>query len=435
MKKLFILLLFCITSAQMSAQSPLDIKVCANFWKDTSALLVDGIPLSLSFKIDPFVTNFLFDTSDISGCGTFPISAVPDNIPYQFSGQLTDSTVAGRTVLDLVAIARHILGLEPLDSPYGLFAADMNRSGSVTTFDIVEITKIIMNKPVVSFGPDWYFIQQNCTFTPNNPYLLNCPTIPKDSLPFMNNVPLLGWKYGDVDGDALIGLNPPIDSIILEIPSTTLKAGQSIRIPAFLPFNTTEFGTFQLGFKIDTSLATLEKIVDPTLIGDFNAYHKLPNGEVRLVGSANANPNQDTLFYLQIKSKVDIPVKNVLQLIQTDFPQMIVPSFDSKNYYKLGLDFSAPVSTTTPSIPMQEVLVSPNPYSKEATISFNLTNEEKVILEIIDMAGTVTHHAAYNMLQGRNKILIPETALPAGSMAMYRLTTPSGMVTGKIMKM
>lgn len=435
MKKLFILLLFCITSAQMSAQSPLDIKVCANFWKDTSALLVDGIPLSLSFKIDPFVTNFLFDTSDISGCGTFPISAVPDNIPYQFSGQLKDSTVAGRTVLDLVAIQNHILGLEPLDSPYGLLAADMNRSGSVTTFDIVEIIKIILNKPVLSFGPDWYFIQQNCTFTPNNPYLLNCPTIPKDSLPFMNNVPLLGWKYGDVDGDALIGLNPPIDSIILEIPNTILKAGQSIRIPAFLPFNTTEYRGFQLSFVVDTSFATLEKVVDPSLIGDFNAYYKKPSGEVRFVGNVGVNPDQDTLFYLQIKSKVDVPLKDVLKFAQTGFTPMIVPAQDFKNYYKIGLDFSTPVSTVSPSIPMQEVLVSPNPYSKEATISFNLTNEEKVILEIIDMAGTVTHHAAYNMLQGRNKILIQETALPAGSMAMYRLTTPSGMVTGKIMKM
>ena len=329
MKKLFILLLFCIASTQISAQSPFEIKVCANFWKDTSALLKDGIVMELRSMQGPFVTVVLPDTTDITGCATFPISSVPVDIPYQFSGKLLDSTISGRTVLDLVAIQRHILGLEPIDSPYAILAADMNRSGSVTTFDIVEITKIILSQPVVNFGPDWYFLQQNCTFILNNPFVTNCPTIPKDSLPFINNVPLLGWKYGDVDGDALTGLIPPSDSVIIEIPNIILKAGQSIKIPAFLPFNTDEFNGFQLGFRIDTSLATLEKMVDPTLIGDFNAYYKLPNGEVRLVGNVGVNPDQDTLFYLQIKSKVDVPLKNVLKITQSDFAQMIVPSFVS----------------------------------------------------------------------------------------------------------
>jgi hypothetical protein len=433
MKKLFILLLFCIASTQISAQSPFNIRVCVNFWKDTSMILKEGIPLYLSFKEGPFGTGVFTDTSDIAGCATFPIEVVPDIIPYNFSGNLIDPTLAGRTILDLVAIQNHILGVAPLDSPYALFAADLNRSGSVSTFDIVEIRKIMLSKPVASFGPDWYFLQQNCT-SASSPFAVDCPTIPKDSLPFMNNVPLIGWKYADVDGDALTGLKPPVDSTILQLPNTILKAGQSIRIPAFLPFNTTEFDGFQLGFRVDTSLATLEKIVSPTLIGDFNAYYKLPNGEVKLVGLVDVNPDQDTLFYVQIKSKVDVPLKDALKFTQTDFAPMIVPALDWKNYHKFILDFSTPVSTISPTIPINEVLVSPNPYRKEATISFNLTNEEKVILDIIDMSGRVTYHAAYDMLEGRNKILIPETAMPAGSIAIYRLTTPHGMVTGKMIK-
>jgi hypothetical protein len=325
------------------------------------------------------------------------------------------------------------LGIEPLNG-HPVFAADVSRSGTVTTFDIVQLRNRILGEPIINYGPDWYFVQQNCTFQPNNPYYVNCPNIPVDSLPFMNNVPLLGWKYGDVDGDALTGLIPPIDSVIIEIPNTILKAGQSIKIPAYLPYNTTEFAGFQLGFKVDTTLATLEQIVDASQIGDFNFNHKLPNGEVKIVGNNILDPNQDTLFYIQIKSKVDVPLKNVLKFTQTDFPSMIIPTQDLKNYYKIGLDFSAPVSTISPTIPMNEVLVSPNPYRKEATISFNLTNEEKVILEIIDMAGRITYSAAYDMLEGRNKILIPETAMPAGSIALYRLTTPQGMVTGKMIK-
>jgi Dockerin type I domain len=433
MKKLFILLLFCIASTQISAQSPLDIKVCANFWKDTSAVLKEGIIMNLSFQDGPFITVVIPDTTDISGCATFPISSVPVGIPYQFTGKLIDTSITGITILDLVAMTRHILGIEPLNG-HPVFAADANRSGTVTAFDIVLLRKRMLGEPSVNYGPDWYFVQQNCTFQPNNPYYVDCPNIPIDSLPFMINVPLLGWKYGDVDGDALTGLIPPIDSVIIEIPNTILKAGQSIKIPTYLPYNTTEFAGFQLGFKVDTTLATLEQIVDASQIGDFNFNYKLPNGEVKILGNNIVDPNQDTLFYVQIKSKVDVPLKDVLKFTQTDFPSMIIPTQDLKNYYKIGLGFSTPVSTISPSIPINEVLVSPNPYREEATISFNLTNEEKVILEMIDLSGRMIYSATYEMLQGKNKIVIPDTAMTAGSMAVYRLTTPSGIVTGKIMK-
>lgn len=50
----------------------------------------------------------------------------------------------GVTTLDLVLISKHILGLEILDSPFKIIAADANNSGSVTTFDIPAIRKVIL---------------------------------------------------------------------------------------------------------------------------------------------------------------------------------------------------------------------------------------------------------------------------------------------------
>ena len=45
---------------------------------------------------------------------------------------------------DLIRISRHILGIEPINSPYKMIAADANKSGSITTFDIVELRKLIL---------------------------------------------------------------------------------------------------------------------------------------------------------------------------------------------------------------------------------------------------------------------------------------------------
>jgi hypothetical protein len=55
-----------------------------------------------------------------------------------------DNPLNGVTTYDLVLISKHILGIEPLGSPYKMIAADANKSNSITTFDIVEIRKLIL---------------------------------------------------------------------------------------------------------------------------------------------------------------------------------------------------------------------------------------------------------------------------------------------------
>ena len=51
----------------------------------------------------------------------------------------------GVSTLDLVLISRHLLGLQLLDSPYQLIAADADNSGSINTFDIIEVQKLILH--------------------------------------------------------------------------------------------------------------------------------------------------------------------------------------------------------------------------------------------------------------------------------------------------
>jgi hypothetical protein len=55
-----------------------------------------------------------------------------------------DNPLNGVTTYDLVLMSKHILGIEPLGSPYKMIAADANKSNSITTFDIVELRKLIL---------------------------------------------------------------------------------------------------------------------------------------------------------------------------------------------------------------------------------------------------------------------------------------------------
>ncbi len=69
-------------------------------------------------------------------------------------------------------ISRHILGLEPLGSPYRMIAADANKSGSIGSFDIVELPKLILGiYQQLPTNTSWRVVDQSFVFpNPNNPF-------------------------------------------------------------------------------------------------------------------------------------------------------------------------------------------------------------------------------------------------------------------------
>ncbi|MBK7938253.1 MAG: hypothetical protein IPJ82_14745 [Lewinellaceae bacterium] len=117
-----------------------------------------------------------FALSDDQGMYVFP-DAVPLGADYTVTPTKDDNPLNGVSTYDLVLISKHILGLEPLTSPYKMIAADANKSNSITTFDIVEIRKLILG--IYSELPNntsWRFVDQDFAFPqPNNPFATQFP--------------------------------------------------------------------------------------------------------------------------------------------------------------------------------------------------------------------------------------------------------------------
>ena len=108
-------------------------------------------------------------TTDITGAYLFDNVATGND--YTISPIKNTNPLNGVTTYDLVLITRHILGVEILDSPYKIIAADANRSGTVTTLDMVFIRKLILNIDQ-SFPNNysWRFVDKNYQFVnPLNP--------------------------------------------------------------------------------------------------------------------------------------------------------------------------------------------------------------------------------------------------------------------------
>ncbi len=140
----------------------------------------------------------------------------------------------GVTTLDLLLINRHILGLELLPTPYRIIAADANGSRTVTTFDIVELRKLILGiYTELPASPSWRFVPAAHAFqNPLNPF-----TPPfSEQISSLDSIPLsfIIVKVGDANASVKFNLHDHAlherQPLYLEVEDCRLQAGEEVTL-------------------------------------------------------------------------------------------------------------------------------------------------------------------------------------------------------------
>lgn len=157
---------------------------------------VPGVLMSISgARVDSARTNEL---------GQYRMLPMELGEDYTISPSLLEGVDNGVSTFDIVLISKHILGTELLDSPYKIIAADVNNSGSVTTLDIIQIRKLILQvEDRFPRNTSWRFVPANYVFPdPNNPWAERFPELinyndlsPEQEI----DLDFVGIKVGDVD--------------------------------------------------------------------------------------------------------------------------------------------------------------------------------------------------------------------------------------------
>ncbi|MBK6903902.1 MAG: hypothetical protein IPH04_14160 [Saprospirales bacterium] len=75
--------------------------------------------------------------------GKFLFDDLPAGENYVLSSKRDFKPKQGVNVMDLLLVQRHILNTIPLDSPYKIIAADVNKSGSVSGLDLTHLKQLI----------------------------------------------------------------------------------------------------------------------------------------------------------------------------------------------------------------------------------------------------------------------------------------------------
>ena len=189
---------------------------------------------------------------------------------YEVKPAKNDNPLNGVTTYDLVLISKHILGIEPFNSPYKMIAADANKSGSITTFDITEIRKLILGiYGTLPNNTSWRFVLDTFMFpNMNNPFQTAFPeAVTIISLPD-TLVDFIGIKVGDVNNTAITecdscnALRASIGSYALREPRRgVLKTGDYYTLPVRAGGNAPLIA-FQSAFRFDP---TVLELISPSL--------------------------------------------------------------------------------------------------------------------------------------------------------------------------
>ena len=141
--------------------------------------------------------------------GSYSIPSLSEGSSLSLSARPTSAVLAnGVTSTDLVLVVRHILSFNTFSDPYQLIAADANNSGSVTTGDLAEMRRVILEQ-INGFtnNNSWRFVEasQDIAQSVANNQIIQTVEI-NNLRGNATGLDFIGVKIGDVNGSASLDL-------------------------------------------------------------------------------------------------------------------------------------------------------------------------------------------------------------------------------------
>ena len=140
-------------------------------------------PLSIKGKIQMENSNFIRAITDLTTFNSavlssqfssdFTFSNLQSGQSYRVVPQRPKDWLNGVTTFDIALISRHLLDIEPFNSPYKMIAADADRDGDISAADILYIRKIILRQlDSIPGNRPWRFVPKQFVFpNPKDPFL------------------------------------------------------------------------------------------------------------------------------------------------------------------------------------------------------------------------------------------------------------------------
>lgn len=291
----------------------------------------------------------------------------------------------GVSTFDILLTRKHILNLEPFTSPYQFIAADVNDSGTVTSFDMIFMQRLILTL-IDEFPnvPSWRFVPKDYEFPDGSFQGFPESIALNDISASRSDLDFVGVKMGDLNNSAVPNFTGQVEerktiTEFLTIDNQSFVAGEIITVPVRL---NVEASGFQFALHIeDNDLEILHIETAPlTNLNDQNFYiHKEKVATVWWADGAHAKAGE-VLFNLKLRARHAGQIKKSIRLMNDQIKGEVYDA--NLNTADLAIQFEQP----TPSAALQ---ISPNPAHDILQIQWANTTTNHVQFQLIHASGKV----------------------------------------------
>ena len=376
--------------------------------------------------------SFISEDTDIEGHYLFDDMIASDD--YMVEPKSAYDFLNGVSTLDIVVIQRHILGLETLDSPYKIIAADVNNSETVSAIDLLQIRKLILGVETSFENTNsWRFVDSEFVFADeNSPWPFTEQIELNDLAQNTMTNDFVAVKMGDVTSDASVSLldNGNVESrgvASFTAENQEFDEGESISINMTPSFENLLGLQFALNF--DFHMLKFEGIESSSFALSKDNYHVKSPG-ILVVSWSNAKlQTMDSDLVLRFTTLKNGSISESSLSFVDDVLKAEYYSSTS-NSQALDLNIKNPLTQIDELRLLQN---NPNPFSESTDVSFYLPSAADATINLLDLSGKLIYSMEGSFNKGLNQVNIKSEAINGQGLIYYQLDTEFGTETKKML--
>ncbi len=349
---------------------------------------------------------------------------LPDNSNYEITVEKEGDYLNGLTTLDIVLIQKHILGIKSITSPYKLLAADVNMDGKLTGGDILEIRKLILGKTnKFKSGRSWSFVSEGFEFNdPEHPWvdsengLYNI--VVNDIRENTMSNDFIGLKLGDINNT--VDLNGTSQFIqtrgvkSLTVDNVMFETGEYISVPVYAS-DFENINGLQMNIEVNDEMMEFVSVEAGNMTISKGNY-SIKDNQLSISWDSQQTltySEDEVLFTLKLKAKKDGQLINQLQMGNRISSEVYDSHLD---IYSMELNFRNEYNKEGQFVLYQN---TPNPFSSETEISFEIPNRGIVAISIYDITGKEVVNISREFERGYNSVVVSKDDLKNTTGVLY----------------
>lgn len=367
--------------------------------------------------------NGQFDFPDLASCNYYRVTPRKDGDDRN-----------GVSVLDLVMISRHLIGLDPFTSPYKFIAADTDNNKELNTFDIINLQRLLLFiDDELEHTNSWRFVDLDYDFLdPQNPLADDFPEYRLTEMLSEDELfNFMAIKVGDINDNA----DPDLDqanandrefseSIYFQTEEQVFAAGDQVSV-VLSPEDLTQILAFQFSLEYDTEV--LEFVALDGLA--HTAYaHAGRKGALTVLWNSYAEKAPEAIK-LQFVANAPGRLSDVFSLNSS---LLAAEAYDEQlQATGINLEFSG--SEEAPQV-FQLYQNQPNPFVGATNVRFYLPASGDAKLTVYGLNGQKIMEQEETFAKGNQEVHLTNDLFAAPGVYYYQLDTAFGSETGKMVR-